>query len=438
MEASTTCLQDLPHHVRDSMLQQAFQQLDQRHQFGVVTLVCRLWHGLALSISHSIDVSIPTRAAAEPLRSWVAEHGHGLKSMTIVVNNNPDVPGEASEAAATAAVVVDSLSAAPSLSSLKISLHRSLLPTMHRELNVDLSSFTSLTSLQLIGWELSSSSIASLLSLTQLSSLDLSSSTFVTGVDGPQELMQHISTSLVQITRLELNDTCIRTGDQYPSMFSLEDLAPLCSLQHLRKVGSLMLQCVDLSSMSKLPITHIRIPWFSSNTHDVQLAAWVRNSGQSLESAIIFGCGNPGRPPPKRSVEAATCAPQLRTLQMMSVSLCVAELALLMQLSSLELAVCDFRDADLCKSLVMPNLRSLRLVLVSGEQEVYGCMHFLEADLPQLTELRVSDRRAAAMAEAALKDRIVGTSQQQQQRRNGPDEWVYTLLPAGPPGREEV
>ena len=185
MEASSTCLQDLPHEVRDSMLQEAFQQLDQRHQFGVVTLVCRLWHGLALSISHNIDVSIPTQAAAGPLRTWVAKHGHSLKSISVVIDNPaavqlarkihwPSSNPAGRRAAATAAAVVGSLSAAPLLNSLKISLHESLQPAMHRDLNVNLSGFTSLTRLELIGWDLSNSSILSLLSLTQLSSLDLS------------------------------------------------------------------------------------------------------------------------------------------------------------------------------------------------------------------------------------------------------------------------
>ena len=140
MEASTTCLQDLPLKVRDSMLQQAFQQLDQRHQFGVVTLVCRLWHGLALSISKHIDVSIPTRAAAEPLRTWVAKHGHSLESITIVLDNPGGLhAASGAPAVATAAAAAGFLSPAPLLRSLRISLHKSLQLTMHRELNVDLS-----------------------------------------------------------------------------------------------------------------------------------------------------------------------------------------------------------------------------------------------------------------------------------------------------------
>ena len=245
--------------------------------------------------------------------------------------------------------------------------------------------------------------------------------------------MQRISTSLVQLTCLELNKTGTRTGDQrYSSVFRLEALAPLCSLPHLRKLGTDMLHCYDLSSMSKLPITYIRIPRFSSDTDNAHFSAWLRSSGHSLETMLIYVPGAPSRMA-KISVEAATCAPKLRTLEMAGVSLCIAELALLTQLSRLELVVCDLRDADLCTSLAMPNLRSLRLCYARAVQRVHVFVLFLAVGLPQLTDLCVDNSTAVGMAEAGFKDRIVGLQQQY-----GTKEQVYTLLPAAFPGHGKV
>ena len=244
--------------------------------------------------------------------------------------------------------------------------------------------------------------------------------------------MQRISTSLVQITRLDLNET-VTTSDMrvFPSSLKLRALVPLCSLQHLRKLGSSRLECDDLSSMSKLPCTEICVPRLKSNTDNVQFAAWVRSSGQSLESVSIGSLVGQlqGRERDIVSLEAQTSAPQLKTLCLISVSLCVAELALLTQLSSLELVDCIVRDADLCKSVVMPNVRSLQWTVVCGAEAVHSAMHFLEAGFPQLIELRVDNMTAAAKAEAGFKDRIVGTDKW---NRFGTDVWDFTLLPASP------
>ena len=441
MEARIPSLQDLPDDVRDNILQQAFQQLDQRHRFGVVTLVCRVWHRLALSIAHHIDVSMPTRAAAEPLRTWVAKHGHSLKSISIVVNNPTALRPAWADAGSTEAVV-NFLSAAPLLNSLKIS-HDVLLPTMTGLLNVNLSGYTSLTRLGLVGLGLRSSTISSLLSLRQLSSLDLSFSTFYTRGVSAHELMQQISTSLVQITHLDLDGTRIKPGEfGDPSWFSLKALAPLCSLQHLRKLGSTMLHCDDLSSMGKLPVTYIHIPLLSSDRDSAQFAAWVRCSGHSLEFVSIgVSIAGPTRlraQTVKMSLEMFTCAPQLKTLRLGNVSLCVAELALLTQLSSLELIEVGLRGAgvqgDLCKTLVMPNLRVLSLEVGFVRD---SSVHLLKAGFPQLTDLRVREPHkqtlAVSWAQSCFRDRIV---RKLQQRIDGLCKWVYTLLPASPPVEE--
>ena len=76
----------LPLAVRDSLLQQAFQQFDQRHLFGVAPRVCRLWHQLSLSIITSLDVTISTSEAAEQLSLWVRHHGFSLQHLSLILS----------------------------------------------------------------------------------------------------------------------------------------------------------------------------------------------------------------------------------------------------------------------------------------------------------------------------------------------------------------
>ena len=86
MPADASAFSCLPLAVRDSLLQQAFQQLDQHHILGVAPRVCRLWHQLSLSIITSLDAKISTtEEAAEQLRRWIQRHGTGLTSLDLIL-----------------------------------------------------------------------------------------------------------------------------------------------------------------------------------------------------------------------------------------------------------------------------------------------------------------------------------------------------------------
>ena len=85
MASDNSAFSCLPHAVRDSILQQAFRKLDQRHLFGVAPLVCRLWHHLASTMITSLDVKVSTQAAAEQLSLWIQNHGGGLDSMELLI-----------------------------------------------------------------------------------------------------------------------------------------------------------------------------------------------------------------------------------------------------------------------------------------------------------------------------------------------------------------
>ena len=107
-----TCL---PLAVRDSLLQQAFQQLDQRHLFGVAPRVCRLWDQLALSIITSLNMKITTGKSAEQLSLWMKDHGAGGLGSLVLELDRPVCQTTAAHS------LLESLPAALQLRSLALS-----------------------------------------------------------------------------------------------------------------------------------------------------------------------------------------------------------------------------------------------------------------------------------------------------------------------------
>ena len=183
----------LPVLQRDSFLQQSFQQLDQRHLFGVVPMVCRLWHQLSLSIITSLDANLPTQEAAEQLRLWIQNHGPALRSMQLLI-------GEP----------------AASFPSLLLSISADQWHSMHHECRsystvVDFAlpplkggKLPGLTRLSIIRCCPGAAVLASVLSLRGLSSLSL--------CDLPHDLpwgpfMEQLATRLVGLMSLDLSDT---------------------------------------------------------------------------------------------------------------------------------------------------------------------------------------------------------------------------------------
>jgi len=74
----------LPHTMRDSFLQQAFKELDERHKFP---LVCRLWQQLLHSSCSSLDVVLRSATAAEGMAAWLERHKPDLESISLRIDN---------------------------------------------------------------------------------------------------------------------------------------------------------------------------------------------------------------------------------------------------------------------------------------------------------------------------------------------------------------
>ena len=113
MSADSSVFSCLPIAERDSVLQQAFQQLDQRHLFGVAPRVCRLWHQLSLSIITSLSAKVTTEEAAGQLALWMTHRGHVLHNMQLRIEG-PGCPSLAPGA------LLQTLGAAANLRSLHL------------------------------------------------------------------------------------------------------------------------------------------------------------------------------------------------------------------------------------------------------------------------------------------------------------------------------
>ena len=179
----------LPIAVRDSLLQQAFQLLDQPHMFGVAPRVCRLWHQLAVSIiGTSLKVIISRAEAAKQFAMWMQNHGTTLQSLDLQLSLAVCHMAELQ-------FLLQSVGGADQLRSLTISAPFSL--TM---LDIPLLCFTSLVSLRIEGCVFKAGSLCDAIPcLTTLNSLSLD--TIYGDVPwGP--FLQQIATSLVKLTSL--------------------------------------------------------------------------------------------------------------------------------------------------------------------------------------------------------------------------------------------
>ena len=171
MDSEDCPFSSLPQHFCDNFLRQAFKQLDQRHLCGIVPLVCRPWHTLAVSCSSSLDVKVQTAAAGESLTSWVQKNGSNLQHFNVSLKGNTF---RSSAGTATVKGLLQSAinTAARQLQSFQF--RGSKAPCIY---DIQLGSLTRVTSLTLSSCMLGACTTSSLQALTQLKSLDISRTT---------------------------------------------------------------------------------------------------------------------------------------------------------------------------------------------------------------------------------------------------------------------
>ena len=420
---------DVPSDLPDSFITQAIQQLDQHQRFAVIALVCRLWHSFVVATSQNIAAAISTDAAAEQLSPWFSKHGQEVEALDLELNlRDRDAAGAAAEG------VVEALGTTPKLWSLSLTGPSHRLKQPGNPLRINLSPLSGLTALKLSNWQLDSRTISSLISLKDLRTLDLSSCEVGSSSSMAEELFQNMSTSLPQLSSLDLSSAWVLDGPDTPELQPVW-LTSLRSLSQLKKLYLESSSCKpdDLSSLSGLPVTGIAIT-LSTRNDTASFADWVGSSGQHLEKAKV--CGGSVR------LDAFRSSPRLQHLELCHSRYAVRELGMLTQLTSLNInsgrfsAMADIHGpagidiAGLCALHPMHSLQSLHLRGDSMQHIVQiRDMEDLEKRLPKLTSLLVTDKGIADAAKAAFKDRIESVVERNA-RSDTADQWTFTLAPA--------
>ena len=381
MSADSSAFSCLPLAVRDSLLQQAFQQLDQRHLFGVAPRVCRLWHQLSLSIITSLDVTIITDEAAEQLSLWMQKHGAaGLKSLLLHFEETLCWTPAAHS-------LLQSLGAAIRLQTLEISAD-----FITAALHVPLPPLTDLTSLSIVGIRLPPTAVSFIPSLISLNSLSLRNGCL--NVDSRvfwSTMFEQMATRLVRLTSLDL-----------AIFVRAEDLAHLRALPQLKQL-SLDVFPVAASSLRHLhglPVTSICI---QSTTEVLTDASdWLHSAASGLKHLLLHVDDGPTTPAGFLPLHKAV---HLESLSLRKVKPDMAQLAALTQLNRLLLRSCDMHDADVCRLSALTGLQSLNLSYNLGVTGAQGSMEVLARAMPQLESMELSGAAAQEAAERAFQGR---------------------------------
>ena len=382
MSSDSSSFACLPLAVRDSILQQAFQQLDQRHLCGVAPRVCRLFRQLSLSISTSLDVTIRTEAAAEGFSSWMQDHGAGLDSLVLKVRE----PGR---------IVLQSLTAAEQLCSLTLSAR--MLGTRSLSLDAPLHVLTNLTRLSIDSFSPTAPVLDSILGLTRLDSLTLNWWRPRYRDTSMASFMEKIARRLVGLTWLDLSHSCVE----------VTSLVHLCNLPNLKELlVSEVIPAVNLPELDALPILSLKLKVEEATLS--HFSAWLQgNSVSHLQELYI-------RPRIIGSILDVPNLPLHRAPQLMLLHISHVELDLVLpssitqltQLTSLHLIDCELDDADVFELSGLSNLLKLDLSKNSEILGAQGSMDVLARSMPSLRVLCLAETSAQEAAQTAFGKRV--------------------------------
>ena len=382
MSAESSAFSVLPLAERDSLLQQAFRQLDRRHLFGVAPRVCHLWHQLSLSIITSLDVNITTEEAAEQLSLWIRNHGAGLDSVALCL----DVPESLGSMAHT---LQQALPSAHQLRSLTLARSFTLEPA---QLLVPVHQLTSLTSLSIDFLQPPADVLASIVRMTQLSSLRLAN---VHIAESWEPYMERLATSLVGLSNLEFLNTSVVPA-------ALVHLKKLPLLKILVIEEPVTVQARSLRQMMGLPITRICMRVRQATQGD--LSRWLQNDAGHLQELCLVHPSQSLLPVHEVALHKAV---HLKKLVTYNLQPSMAHVAALTQLTSLTLMSCGLDDAAVCKLSTLCILQQLVLAANSGIKGAWGSMDVLARSMPRLTLLVVDGTSTQEAAHLAFAERIV-------------------------------
>ena len=397
MATDSSAFSCLPHAVRDSILQQAFRQLDRRHLFGVAPLVCHLWHQLASSIITSVDAELCTEAAVEQLSLWIQNHGAGLDSMVLQMND------DASERSASRCIL-QALTAATMLRSLAWKSQGGKLQGFEPQvLDLPLPPLTTLTRVSISACQPEAVLLDSLLHLPNLSSLSMCRMPLRTPF-GP--FLKGLSESLVKLTYLDFRG----------SSYSIEDLLLLRNLPELQELFLTYdwLMCnlagmdpSDLNRLVGLPIRSIGIDLKTNSSPETmsQVCSWVCKYGAQLQGLGMSRL--PSNPPFQAHALPLLDLVHMKSLVLQGVQPNLNHLPMLTQLTELVLYGCGIDDGDVCRLAPLSALQRLSLSWNVGVKGENGSMETLARAMPALTTLELTLTDAEESAALAFGQRIV-------------------------------
>ena len=280
-------------------------------------------------------------------------------------------------------------------------------------LDVPLHFLTKLTRLSIDKCRPTYSMVSSLHGLTSLCSLSLCNLQLYDEMDPVfwDFYLRNLSTNLVQLTSLDLSGT----------QFDVRTLLPLQRLPQLKQLiigRSLSADCLRYLHALPIPSVNININGEAS-LNDV--SSWLSKKGQQLQGLGLYNFGSSVIPP--AVVPVLLHATDLKQLTVSGLEVDMAHVAMLTQLTSLELTECGLDDAAVGSLTPLSGLcyLGLKYNLVTGAE---GSMEVLARSMPQLTRLDMTPTSAQEAAVQAFGDRVIGWNAADSRFSLGP-------LPAG-------
>ena len=289
--------------MRDPFLQQAFRQLDQRHQYGIVARVCRSWHHLSTTSNSNLTAVVFTDLNEETgdpdavisFSRWLQRNIENLTGLDLTLKRLPTEGEEKDEGEDTVDVseMLQTITTGTRLRSLRLDWNGAYksLPF------AGLSALTNLTSLALRCCDLSPPIFSSMLALTQLRALHLKFVLVHVPVNGGEEedgeeeveneeeeeeeneeeeeeedgeFMPDLTSSLVNLTHLTLCNVH-NLGEPEDGLACVRSLTKLVDLD----ISDTCIQSGDVINLTRgIPITGLEI-WLEDAGHEFGVAGWL-------------------------------------------------------------------------------------------------------------------------------------------------------------------
>ena len=409
-EPSASSIHSLPLN----LLTRAFKQLGQMEMLHSIPLVCQLWHQLAIDCCSSLDIQLETAAAAGSLIAWIRRHPSVLVELSVKLLGRASLKSKPD-------VLLQVLSAASQLRSLRIS---GPAPATERTISITgcFRYLPALRHVELVSVAMSCSNFSSLMRLSQLRSLSLVHCGTTPGIWGydrvkyfGREVIPAIASSLTGLTSLDLSHSWWHPSENFSPLTALAKLVqlriegPAFTLRNdvvVRLPPTLPLKAVGLEALAwqhmlqHQEVTRVLEGWLQPlllEKLDTLVLSHKARDGEKLLMPELFAV-------------LAKSGPQLRSLCLEGIQAHgeVGQLAVLTQLTQLQLESCGVHNSEVAQLSALTGLRSLSLADNKRVKGRAGSFSTLATTLQQLTVMRCHEKAGSAMR-GAFGDRILAS-----------------------------